>query len=89
MSGLLIAYPATLILGLPAYFLLLHFQTKSYLVHAVVGTVAALVIGLLLFELPLKLLDQVAAFIIAVCGAAVATTLRAIAGIPDAYDVTR
>lgn len=86
MTGLLIAYPMTAIFGLPIYFLLLHFKMRSYLIFAIVGALAALILALILYEFQLELADQVFAVLISVSGASVAATFRAIAGVPVTND---
>ena len=86
LVGLVIAYPATIALGLPAYFLLLHFRKSSYLVFGVVGTLAALFIGLIASGLPPEPYELVFLAMYAMSGAAVALVFRGIAGTPDSIE---
>lgn len=77
-----IAFPSTLVLGLSAYFLMLHFGKASFALFGVAGAVISAA-GVLLFFEPLRDANNTGfvALIIA-SGAAVAVAFRGIARAP-------
>lgn len=84
--GLIIAFPTTVILGLPTYFLMLRFRNDSYTKFGVVGALIS-ASGVLVFFEPLKDADNLEFMVLIVTsGAAVATAFRGIAGIPYVPD---
>ena len=80
--GLLIAYPVTLIFGVPAYLVLLRREAVSYPIFAGVGALAALCIAFFMFQYPLHLADLIFGTFFVGCGASVAALFRGIAGLP-------
>ncbi|NNF66406.1 MAG: hypothetical protein HKM98_02750 [Gammaproteobacteria bacterium] len=80
--GLVIAFPSTLVVGLPAYFLMLHFGKASFALFGAAGAVISTA-GVLLFFEPLRDANN-AGFVVLIIasGAAVAVAFRGIAGAP-------
>jgi hypothetical protein len=85
LYGMLIAYPVTIILGIPAHLLLWHFQVGYIWMHAMVGAIVALLIGATFFDLlssePWQL-SLTYASLLALPGAMVAGAFGALAGQP-------
>lgn len=87
------AYPAVVIIGLPVYFLLLRVSLTSYVAHVIVGALLSVLVGfpvlrILVGDSMFSTDRQVAAYalIFAACGAAISSTFRGIAGVPDGKD---
>lgn len=81
--GLLIAYPATLIVGVPLYFLLLRIGRHGYREFFAVGAALATIICFALLGVPsgAGIFEGLFAVMLVLCGAAVAVAFRAIAGV--------
>lgn len=85
--GLAIAYAATVIFGLPVYFLLLRIKKASFVMFGIVGTAAAIVIGAFMLDFPLDREGLVFMVILAVSGLGVSITFRGIAGLAEQVGV--
>lgn len=81
--ALLIAYPATLIAGVPLYFLLLGLGRHGYLEFFATGAALAAIIWFALLGVPTGagLFEALFAVMLVLCGAVVAVAFRAIAGV--------
>ena len=83
--GMLIAYPVTIVWGIPLHLLLSHFHVGYIWMHALVGAVVALIMGATFFDLlsiePWQL-SLTYASLLALPGIMVAGTFGAIAGQP-------
>lgn len=85
--GLAIALPATVLVGLPSYFLMLRLDQSSYVKFGVVGAFTSIVGGWLFVEPSLHRTDLEFMALFAASGAVVALAFRRIAGTPSPYDV--
>lgn len=81
--GLVIAYSATVVFGLPVYFLFMHLKKESYLLFGLVGAGAAFAIGAFLLDYPFIGEDIVFMVILVVSGIGVSIAFRGIAGVPE------
>ena len=93
--GLTVAYPAIIAIGLPAFFLLLHFDKTSLFAHGATGAILAtlvsfptlrLLFGGWVFSSNATILFYATIFVS--CGIAVSVTFRKIAGLPIDTDDT-